>query len=157
MKKRIIPATQKETDPGNEEWLDLEALTEVELTSEDADHPIESALLPDGAPGWRAGTQGEQAIRILFPVPRRLRRIWLEFHETEVDRTQEFVLRWSADGGGSWREIIRQQWNFSAPGATCETEDHRVDLPGVTNLELHIIPDMGCGVAYASLARLRLA
>ena len=42
-----------------------------------------------------------------------LKRIALVFEENDTRRTQEFVLRWSADGGQSFREIVRQQWNFS--------------------------------------------
>jgi len=66
-------------------------------------------------------------------------------------------LRWSPDSGQSFREIVRQQWNFSPQGATSETEDHHVELPAVTVLELSIIPDTGGGNAFASLAQLRLA
>src|ERR1700730_2290468 len=39
----------------------------------------------------------------------RLTRISLVFAETETERTQEFVLCWSPDGGRSFREIVRQQ------------------------------------------------
>jgi hypothetical protein len=66
-------------------------------------------------------------------------------------------LRWSPDGGKSFREILRQQWNFSPEGATSETEDLHVDLPAVTVLELSIIPEISGGNALASLAQLRLA
>ena len=157
MRKRIIPPVQKNTHPPSEDWLDLSRLAQVEITSEDAAHPIESALLPDQGSGWRAAGPGEQTIRLIFAHPRQLRRIWLQFVEPVTERTQEFVLRWSSDGGQSFREIVRQQWNFSPQGATCETEDHRVDLSGVTVLELSIIPDISRGDARASLAQLRLA
>lgn len=157
MRKRIIPPVQQDTSPPGEDWLDLERLAQVEITSEDAAHPIESALLPGRGSGWRAAGPGEQTIRLLFAHPQRLRRIWLQFVEPDTERTQEFVLRWSADGGQSFREIVRQQWNFSPQGATCETEDHRVDLSGVTVFELIIIPEISRGDARASLAQLRLA
>ena len=157
MRKRIIPPVQQDTSPPGEDWLDLERLAQVEITSEDAAHPIESALLPGRGTGWRATGPGEQTIRLLFAHPQRLRRIWLQFVEPITERTQEFVLRWSPDGGQSFREIVRQQWNFSPQGATCETEDHRVDLSGVTVIELSIIPDISRRDARASLAQLRLA
>jgi hypothetical protein len=48
------------------------------------------------------------------------------------------------------------QWNFSPSGSTRELEDYRVDLSGVTVLELHIVPDQRGGDARASLAELRL-
>ena len=113
--------------------------------------------LPGAPSGWRAAGPGEQTIRLLFAQPQAVHRIWLEFVEPGVERTQEFVLRWSPDGGQSVHEVVRQQWNFSPHGATGQTEDLRVDLPGVTVLELSIVPDIGGGTAHASLTRLRLA
>ena len=157
MRKRIITPVQQETAPPDLEWLNMEGLAEVEITSEDAAHPIDSALLPGRASGWRAAGPGEQKIRLIFAYPQRLRRIWLNFVETRTERTQEYVLRWSPDGGQSFREIVRQQWNFSPHGATNETEDLHVELPAVTVLELSIVPDTSGGNAIASLAQLRLA
>ena len=157
MRKRIITPVQQETASPDLAWLNLERLAEVEITSEDAAHPIESALLPVRASGWRAAGPGKQTIRLLFDDPQRLQRIWLNFVETRTERTQEYVLRWSSDGGQSFREIVRQQWNFSPQGATIETEDLHVELPAVTVLELSIIPDISGGNAFASLAQLRLA
>ena len=157
MRKRIITPVQQETASPDLAWLNLERLAEVEITSEDAAHPIESALLPVRASGWRAAGPGKQTIRLLFDDPQRLQRIWLNFVETRTERTQEYVLRWSSDGGQSFREIVRQQWNFSPQGAASETEDLHVELPAVTVLELSIIPDISGGNAFASLAQLRLA
>ena len=157
MRKRIIAPVQQKTTSPDQDWLNVEDLAEVEITSEDAAHPIEFALLPGQASGWRAAGPGKQTIRILFTQPQRLRRIRLHFVETRTERTQEYVLRWSPDGGQSFREIVRQQWNFSPHGTTGETEDHHVELPAVTVLELNIIPDISGGNAVASLAQLRLA
>ena len=53
MRKRIVVPDQESPSP-DQEWLNIEDLAEVELTSEDAAHPIESALLPGGRSGWRA-------------------------------------------------------------------------------------------------------
>ena len=157
MRKRIIPFTREGTATPSDDWLDLDDVAEVEITSEDAAHPIEDALLPGSSPGWRAAGPGEHTIRVLFPVPQHLRRIWLEFVDPDHERTQEFVLRWSPDGGDTYHEIVRQQWNFSPNRATSETEDVRVDLPMVTVLDLTINPDISGGHAPASLAQLRLA
>lgn len=156
MRKKIIGQVEQGTEPPGD-WWNVEELAEVEITSEDAGHLIESALLPGRTTGWRAAGPGKQTIRILFASPQRLRRIWLNFLETRIGRTQEYVLRWSPDGGQSFREIVRQQWNFSPDGATCQTEDHHVDLPAVTVLELSIIPDTSGGNALASLEQMRLA
>ena len=157
MRKRIIghgPGEVAAAEPG---WLDLEHLVQVEITSEEVGYPIESALIPGTGSGWRAAQPGEQTIRLRFDEPLRLKRIHLVFHEDEQGRTQEFVLRWSPDGGQSYREILRQQYNFSPPGAAREVEDYDIDLDGVTALELRIVPDISGGSTRASLAQLRVA
>ena len=132
-------------------------MASVEVTSEDADYPIESALLAGEKRGWRAAQPGSQTIRLIFDNPQRLRRIWLAFEDTECSRTQEFALRWSPDAGKSFREIVRQQWNFSPPGGVREIEDYAVDLFDLTVLELIIVPDKSGGEARASLVKMRLA
>ncbi|MCS7466162.1 hypothetical protein NZK35_05675 [Stieleria sp. ICT_E10.1] len=158
MKKRIIPnAEQQAGQLPDDGWLDLEQIADVDVTSEDPAQPIESALLPGRGSFWRAAEPGEQTIRLVFAGPQRIRRIALEFDEPQTERTQQFVLRWSSDGGQSYRELVRQQWNFSPQGATQELEDYRVDLADVTTLELKIIPDITGGEARATLARWRLA
>jgi hypothetical protein len=68
----------------------------------------------------------------------RLRQILLVFEECEIKRTQEFTLRWSQDRGDSFQEGVRQQWNFSSPNATRETEHCAVDLSHVRLLDLTI-------------------
>ncbi len=157
MRKRIIAPGPREVAAAQPGWMDLERLAQVEITSEDVDHPIESALIPGTGSGWRAAQPGEQTIRLLFAEPLRIKRIHLAFHEGEQERTQEFVLRWSSDGGQSNREIVRQQYNFSPPEAVREVEDYDVDLDGVTALELRIVPNISGGGARASLTQLRLA
>jgi hypothetical protein len=67
------------------------------------------------------------------------------------------VLRWSPDTGHSFREIVRQQWNFSPSGSIREIEDYTVDLSEVAILELIIVPDKADREARASLRSLRLA
>jgi hypothetical protein len=156
MRKRII-ARPLHSPPPEQGWLDLESTASVEVTSEDSLFPIESALLRQGKGGWRAAEPGVQTIRLIFDQPQRLRRVSVVFEETETVRAQEFTLRWSPDRGSSFREIVRQQWNFSSPDATRESEEYNVDLPNVTLLDLVIDPDRGNGKAQASLLSLRLA
>jgi len=156
MRKRISSQPQRESPSANSGWLDLESLAQVEVTSEDAAHPIESALLPVAATGWRAESPGEQTVRLLFEAPQRLRRIHLRFREEKEARTQEFVLRWFPMADGLSRDVVRQQYHFSPSGATEEIEEYRVELENVAALELTIIPNLSGG-SYASLAQLRLA
>ena len=157
MRKRIITRGTQGIRPPDEGWLDLENLAQVELTSEDASYPFESALKPGAGSGWRASEPGRQTVRLLFDKPLRIRRVRLAFHEDEQQRTHEFLLRWSPDGGRSYREIVRQQYNFSPPDNTRDIEDYEVDLVGLTVLEISISPDISRGSAIASIAELRLA
>ena len=157
MRKRIINQDPQNVSPFDHSWLDLQRLAQVEVTSEDAANPIEAALIPSVGSGWRAAQAGEQTIRLLFDESQKVRRIQLLFHEDQQARTQEFVLRWSPDAGQSYREIVRQQYNFSPPGMTREFEDYTVDLAGVTALELRIVPDITGGDARALVAQFRIA
>jgi hypothetical protein len=157
MFKRIIGQDAgPKVAPVPQNWLKLDALAQVEITSEEAAHPIEAGLLPGNESGWRAEQPGPQTVRLMFDQPQRIKCLHLEFYEDELERTQQFVLRWSSNGGQSYREIVRQQYNFN-PAAPHESEEYSVNLEGVTTLELTIVPDISGGPARASLAQLRLA
>jgi len=157
MRKRLITPSPQDAPSLDEGWLDLDGMAVVEVTSEDKEHPVESALVKGEMRGWRAADSGAQTIRLIFDEPQRLKRIALVFEETETERTQEFVLRWSGDGGRSFREIVRQQWSFSPPNSIREVEEYQFELSNVTVLELVIVPDISRGSARASLKSLRLS
>ena len=157
MRKRLITPTPQGSTLLGEVWLDLDRAAVVEVTSEDKDYPVEAALVLGETRGWRAASSGTQTIRLLFDKPQRLTRISLVSEETETERTQELVLRWSADCGHSFREIVRQQWNFSPPNTTREVEEYDVQLSDVTVLELIIVPDISRETARASLKSLRVS
>lgn len=154
--RKVVTPLRRQSSPSEEEWLDLEALARVEISSEEISHPVEAALLPAASEGWRASAPGESVLRLLFDAPQRIRRIELLFTEHAVARTQEFVLSWSAEEGGESREIVRQQYCFAPPETVRELEDYRVELEGVRELTLGIVPQLGGGGAKASLARLRV-
>jgi hypothetical protein len=156
MRKRIITPTHQTVPPRAEDWLDVENSAVVEVTSEDKDYPVESAITGVGV-GWRAAEPGPQTIRLIFDQPQKLRCIALRFEENEIARTQEFVLRWLPDGGGSFREIVRQQWNFSPSATIREEEKYQVDLANVTVLELTVVPNVSGGTDRASLKSLRVS
>jgi hypothetical protein len=157
MRKRLISANQQAGTLHDEGWLDLDREAVVEVTSEEKEYPVEAALVAGEIRGWRAADSGTQTIRLIFDEPQRLTRIALVFEETVTERTQEFVLRWSGDGGRSFREIVRQQWNFSPPNSVREVEEYQVELSDVTLIELVIVPDISRGSARASLKTLRVS
>jgi len=156
MRKRLL-TTPQDAPLLDEDWLNLDGAVVVEFTSEEKDYPVESALVSGEMRSWRAADAGTQTIRLVFDESQTLKRITLIFEEKEIERTQEFVLRWSGDLGGSFQEIVRQQWNFSPPNTTREVEEYRVALSDVTVLDLVIVPDISGGVARASLKSLRLS
>jgi hypothetical protein len=156
MRKRIIDASTIQDSSTEESWIDLAGVADVELTSEDPDHPFEFALASGNECGWRAAAPGEQTIRLIFDTPQHLRRIFLEFADADTERTQQFVLWYASDAGSSREEILRQQWNFSPQGSTSEIEDYRVQIADVSMLALTITPDLAGGPARASLLQWRV-
>lgn len=158
MRKRItgLRSSSPPVD-ANRDWLNLEQIATVEVSSEDPGFPVESVFGPGNGSGWRAAQPGEQHIHIIFDEPVTLRRIQLQFREPERERMQQFTLRWAPAKGGQVLEIVRQQWNFSPAGSTTEHEDYVVALDGVAVLELAIQPDVGRQEAVATLHSWRVA
>ncbi len=158
MRKIMINQSAENNLSSDLSFLDLEHLAQVEFTSECAEHPIESALLltEDSGAGWQAASAGEQTIRLVFDQPCTIEHIVLVFDERQQARTQEFVLLWLMDKDSTYREILRQQYHFSPPNTTRETEHYEVKLSQLKVLELRIIPDISGGDACAGLKQLRL-
>ncbi len=156
MRKRITKS-DRESPALDQAWLELESLAQVEVSSEEAQHPIEAALVPGASSGWRAAAPGQQLVRLIFDEPQTLRLIHLVFDEHEQERQQQYTLRWTSGLGQPYREIVRQQYNFSPPTTTTEVEDHRVNLDSCTELELSIVPDLRGSAAHASIVEFRLA
>ncbi len=160
MRKELLPATvlTGEAAAGDvEQWLTLGDVALVQVSSEDSQHTIESAL-GEGVDeeGWRAAAPGRQVIQFRFDKPQRLRRIKLEIDELLVERTQELTIAWSAPATGM-REAIRQQWNFSPAGCTREVEDYRVELDDVVVLQISVTPHVGNDeIGVATIKRLRV-
>src|SRR6476660_2557266 len=144
----------RKTSDGDERWLDLDGFAEVDVSRPKrrcTQSSLHCLLRPQTESSWEAAEPGPQTVRILFDRPQRIDNVLLEFQEFQLARTQEFLLRWSSNGGKSYREIVRQQYNFSPTGRTIQVEDYFVELDGVTALELSIVPDISGGSARASL------
>ena len=65
----------------------------------------------------------------LFDQPQRLTRMWLRFIEPDTVRTQEFVLRWSPDGGRTFRalQLVSDVPDWIGGGIGRRTRDRRLD------------------------------
>lgn len=159
MRKQVVGQhAEARAETSNNNWLDLESLARVDITSEDPAFPIEHALVSGDLSrrGWRAATPGIQSIRIYFDQALRLQRIHIRFVELDHEREQEFLLSYTHKDGVK-REILRQQWTFSPGGSSEESESYFVDLEDVIALDLTIDPDRGRNRFPATLAELRIA
>jgi hypothetical protein len=75
MRKRLFTPTPQGIQSHDAGWLDLDRTASVEVTSEEEDYGIDSALVSGETQGWRAASPGTQTIRLIFDEPQRLTRI----------------------------------------------------------------------------------
>jgi hypothetical protein len=136
------------------------AMATVVATSEAEGHPVSHIFDEHRGPGgtqWIAGEPGEQNLIIAFLRPVTIRRIMVEIEEREAHRTQELQLSVSSDGGKTYQELQRQEFNFSPDGTTWECEDWTFAEFNVTHVRLLIRPDKGRKQFFAKLTSLVLA
>ena len=140
--------------------LDIPAIATVIVSSEETDHPIEHVFDGQQGPGasrWRAAVPGEQCVIINFDTPQTLHQLVLDIEEPDVSRTQELLLSVSSDGGRTYRDVVRQEYNFSPPGTTYERETWALNTDRVTHLAIRITPDKDGHAGRATLTSVRLA
>jgi len=140
-------------------WIDIASVATVLVTSEAPEHPVDYAFDDRRGPGgsrWIAGEPGEQTIILAFDVPQAISHVLVEVEEREVARTQELQLAVSCDGGQTYRELVRQEYNFSPPSTTFEREEWAVTVEGATHLRLWIKPDKGGNPCRAVITSLML-
>jgi hypothetical protein len=158
LRKRLLDRVSPERSrpPGEK---DVEALATVSVTSEAPGHPVDNAFDDRRGPGgsrWMAAEPGEQVLIIAFDAPQVIREVSVDVEEREVSRTQELHLALSRDGGETYREVVRQEYNFSPPGTTFESERWQVNGEGTTHVRLVIKPDKGGGPGRATVTTLAL-
>lgn len=161
MRKRILTAspesTRKPSPVGR--GLDLERIATVVVTSESDDYPIENAFDGRNGPGgsrWIAGEPGDQTLILELDEPQNLERVVLEVEERQAERTQELALAVSRDGGATYEELVRQEYNFSPNGSTFEREGWSVRADGVTHVRLSLRPEKGGKPHRATITALEL-
>jgi hypothetical protein len=158
LRKQIIKAPEAAPD-SMPDRIDLATVATVLVTSEAPQHPVDYAFddrRGQGGSRWVAGEHGEQTIILAFDAPQTIRRVLLEVEELEVARTQELQLAASCDGGQTYREFVRQEYNFSPPNTIFEREDWTVTIERATHLRLWIKPDKGGNPCRASITSLIL-
>jgi hypothetical protein len=156
LRKQILKTLPSHSVPQAGE-IDIAATAIVQVTSEDAAHPIDHVFDHRrglGGSRWVAEDPGEQTLLLVFDTPQTIRRVILEIEEPDMSRTQEICLSVSHDGGQTYRELRRQEYHFSPPGTTFEREDWAVLAEGVTHLQLWMKPDKGGQPYRATLTSL---
>jgi hypothetical protein len=132
----------------------ITALATVLVTSEAPDRPVDHVFDDSRGPGgsrWVADAPGNQRLILAFDTPQTIRTLTLEIEELEMSRTQELCVTISRDGGHTYQELLRQEYNFSPPGTTFEREVWTLIAEGVTHLQLTIKPDKGGAPCRATL------
>jgi F5/8 type C domain len=158
LRKKILTTHQTMSSRGAAE-TDIAAVATVLVSSEDPRHPIDYAFDGQRGPGasrWIAAQSGEQALILAFDTPQTIRKILVEVEEPEISRTQEMAVSISQDGGQTYRELMRQEYNFSPPGTTLEHEEWSIKADAVSHLQLRIKPDKGGKAGRATLTTLAL-
>lgn len=157
LRKRIVNTVRAPAVGPDQRAIDITAVATVIVTSEDPAHPIDHVFNTHDQTGtrrWVAATPGEQSVIIDFDTPQTIRQIALAIEERNVQRSQELTISISSDGGQSYQELIRQEYNFSPPGTTWERETWSVPATRVSHLCLQIKPDKGGKPCYATLTSL---
>jgi hypothetical protein len=128
----------------------------VLVTSEAAEHPVDCLFDGHDGPGgtrWVAAVDGEQVLILAFDTPQTIQEVSLETEELQASRTQVLTLALSQNAGRTYREILRQEFNFSPPGTTFERERWIVAATMVSHLRFTILPDKGASWAAPRLPR----
>ena len=160
MLRKQVASTHSREPASFEGEISIADVATVQVTSEEADHPIDNAFDHNRGPGgsrWIADGPGEQTVILLFDSPQTIRTIGVEVEELAVNRTQELSVAVSSDGGRTYRELVRQEFNFSPPATTFERERWSTSEGAVTHLRLEIKPDKGGRAGQATLTALTLA
>jgi hypothetical protein len=158
LRKQVVSKRSRESASFEGE-ISIADVATVQVTSEEVDHPIDNAFDHNRGPGgsrWIADGPGEQTVILLFDSPQTIRTIGVEVEELAVSRTQELSVSVSSDGGRTYRELVRQEFNFSPPATSFERELWSVSAGAVTHLRLEIKPDKGGRVGRATLTSLTL-
>jgi len=159
LRKHIVTDLSPESPVPKADDKDIAVLATVFVTSEAPGHPIDMVFDSSRGPGgtrWIAAADGEQTLMLAFDTPQTIREISVETEEPYVKRTQVLCISLSEDGGQTYRERIRQEFTFSPPSTTFESEEWSVSAQRVTHLRVAIRPDKGNAPGRATLTSLTI-
>jgi len=158
MRRSVIdPSTARPELRSDGEWLNLEQVAKVEVTSEDPSFPIDYALASENGPGWRAADKGKQIIRIISISRHRFAGLSLSFRKLKLSEPRNSLF------DGRLRKAGRPQRSFASNGLLVRmarrsrSREYQVNLNNVCALELAVKPDLTPGNVIATLARWRVA
>jgi hypothetical protein len=157
MLRKQILSNPSATGAPRADVKDIPALATVFVTSEAPAHPVDYLFDASGGPGgtrWMAGADGEQTVVLAFDAPQTIRAIGIEAEEPSATRTNVLIVSLSGDGGRTYQERIRQEFNFSQPGTTFEREEWAVPAERITHVRVVIQPDKGHAPHRATLTSL---
>ena len=135
---------------------DIPVLATVFVTSEAPEHPVDHLFDASDGPGgtrWIAAANGEQTLVLAFDAPQTIRTVAVEAEESVATRTNVLTISLSDDGGQTYRERVRQEFNFS-PGTVFEREEWSMPAEGVTHVRIVVQPDKGNAPHRATLTSL---
>jgi hypothetical protein len=156
MRKKLVSAIRNTDAASRHEWLELEQVACVEVSSEAEGYPVEGALLDVGQRGWRASEPGMQTIRLLFDHPQTIRAVRAVFKEEES--AHPGVRAAMAAGRNRRLEGCRPAAvEFQSAANSDRMRKYKVDLPSAGGLEISICPNISGGNTRASLESLQLS
>jgi hypothetical protein len=139
--------------------INIASLASFAYSSEDPDWPLEHLIDGRDGPGgtrWASARPNTtECIVLEFDPAQHISRLIYEVQECAQERTQEVRVEVSTDQGGTYRQVLVQDYTFSPQGATFQHEDLQLHLNGVTHLKLTIVPNKG-GSGFATLTSLQL-
>lgn len=148
---RLLPATSRAE-------LNVPAGATIAYSSEEPAHPVDCMFDGRDGPGgtyWESARENTtETLLIEFDRRQTISRLIFEVEERERARTQEVRLEVSCDGGGSFRQLLVQEFVFSPRGATFQREDLRLGIEDASHIRLTIVPNKS-GSGRARLTSLR--
>jgi hypothetical protein len=159
LRKQVGPVITPEAPEPEPTGLSIAEAAIIQVTSEDGEHPVDHLFDAHRGPRgtrWIASSPGDQTIILAFGEPQTIRGVTIEIEEPLVSRTQELTVSVSQDGGKTYTERVRQEYNFSPPDTSFEREQWKIPAENVTHLRIWIRPDKGGKLTYATMTSLRL-